>query len=166
VPDQFEGLKIPFVAIATDFHLRAEVALSSGPLTPAVGASMAIPGLIRPVLIDGRVLIDGGAVTPLPVPHVMGEGMLTICCDVLGASFVSDTRIPEPIEAMFGASQILMTAVAARSLDRHRPDLLLRPDVGQFAGLDFFRAGEILAAAEPIKEQLKRGLDAALKQAP
>jgi NTE family protein len=105
-------------------------------------------------------------VTPLPVPHVMGEGMLTICCDVLGASFVSDTRIPEPIEAMFGASQILMTAVAARSLDRHRPDLLLRPDVGQFAGLDFFRAGEILADAEPIKEQLKRGLDAALKQAP
>jgi NTE family protein len=165
VPDRFEALKIPFAAVATDYHLRAEVTLTSGPLTPAVGASMALPGLVRPVLVDGRVLIDGGAVTPLPVRHVMGEGVFTICSDVLSGSFVSDTRIPEPIEAMFGASQILMTAVAARSLDRHHPDLLLRPDMAQFAGLDFFKAAEILAAAEPVKEQVKRGLDAAFSQA-
>jgi NTE family protein len=159
VPDRFEELKIPFAAIATDYHLRAEVVLENGPLTPAVGASMALPGLVKPVVIDGRVLIDGGAVTPLPVPQAGGDGVFTICVDVFGAAFVSDTRVPEAIEAMFGASLILMTAVAQRSLDRHRPDLLVRPDVGQFAGLDFFKAPEILAAADPVKDQVKRAVE-------
>jgi NTE family protein len=175
VPDRFEQLKIPFTAVATDYHLRAEVELSSGPLTPAVGASMALPGLVKPVVIEGRVLIDGGAVTPLPIRQARGEGArgegmrgegagdpFVVCVDVFGAAFVSDNRVPEAMEAMFGASQILMTAVAQRSLERNPPDLVLRPDVGQFAGLDFFKAQDILAAAEPIKDEVKRALDEAL----
>lgn len=162
VPDRFEELRTPLTVVATDYHLRTAVAIASGPLTPAVGASMAIPGLVRPVVLDGRVLIDGGAVIPLPIEPAQAEGVLTICVDVLGSAFVSDTRVPEPIEAMFGASHILMTGVAQRELERHRPDLLLKPDVGSFAGLDFFRAAEIIAAAEPIKDEIKRWADKAL----
>ncbi len=162
VPDRFEDLRIPFSAVATDFHMRSEVLLSSGPLTPAVGASMAIPGLVRPVTIAGQVLIDGGAVNPLPYEHVTRRGAFVIAVDVCGASFVSDSRVPEPIEAMFGASQILMSAVVQRMIEQHRPDMIVRPDVGAFAGLDFFRAQDILTAAEASKDMIKRGLDAAL----
>ncbi len=159
VPDRFDGLKIPFTAIATDFHLRSEIALGTGPLTPAVGASMALPGLVRPVVLDGRVLIDGGAVNPLPYEHVSGRGAFVVAVDVCGASFVSDVRVPEPIEAMFGASQILMSSVVQRMIERHPPDLLVKPDVGAFAGLDFFKAQDIFDASEPIKDQIKRGVE-------
>jgi NTE family protein len=156
VPDRFDQLKIPFSVIATDFHLRAEVVLSGGPLTPAVAASMALPGLVKPVVIEGRVLIDGGAVTPLPIMQAAEGGLCCLCVDVFGASFASDSRIPEPMEAMFGASQILMTAVAQHAVDRYQPDLVVRPDVGSYGGLDFFRAPDILAASEPVKDDVKR----------
>jgi NTE family protein len=162
VPDRFEALKIPLTVVATDYHLRCEAALTAGPLTPAVGASMAIPGLVRPVQIDGRVLIDGGAVNPLPYEHLAALGVTVLAVDVGGAAFVSDARIPEPIEAMLGASQILMNALVQRMLERKRPDLLLRPDVGRFAGLDFFKAKDVLASAEPMKDEIKRALERTL----
>lgn len=158
VPDRFEALKIPFMAIATDFHNRSEVVLSSGALTPAVGASMALPGLVRPVMLGERVLIDGGAVNPLPYRHVEAMGTFVIAVDVGSATGSDATHLPEPIEAMFGASQILMGAVVQRMLETRPPDLLLRPAVGAFAGLDFFKADEILAAAEPIKDEIKRAV--------
>lgn len=162
VPDRFEDLTIPFTAIATDYHLRSEVAFRRGPLTPAVGASMAIPGLVRPVVVSDRVLIDGGAVNPLPYGSLMGKGAFVLAVDVCGAAFVSETRIPEPVEAMFGASQILMSALVQRMLERQPPDLIIRPNVGAFAGLDFFKAQDILAAAEPIKDLIKRSIERAL----
>lgn len=67
VPDRFDELDIPFLCVATDYHLHDEVVIGSGPLTPAVAASLAIPGLVRPVTIGGRVLIDGGAINPCPM---------------------------------------------------------------------------------------------------
>lgn len=158
VPDRFEDLKIPFVSIATDYHLRSEVALASGPLTPAVAASMAIPGLIRPVTIGGRVLIDGGAVNPLPYDRLPAPHRIVIAVDAGGAATISETRVPEPLEAMFGASQILMGAIVQRTIERHPPDLLIRPPVEAFGGLDFFRAAEIFAACDPMKDDIKRRL--------
>jgi NTE family protein len=159
VPDRFEALSIRFIAVAADYHLRSEVALASGPLTPAVGASLAIPGLVRPVVLDGRVLIDGGAVNPLPYEHVRGPGRFVVAIDVGGAAFVSDPRVPEPLEAMIGASQILMSSIVQRMVERQPPDLLIRPPVERVSALDFFKAREVLAACEPVKDEIKRALD-------
>ena len=158
VPDRFEALKIPFTAIATDFHSRSEAVLTHGPLTPAVGASMALPGLVRPVVLADRVLIDGGAINPLPYRHAEAPDTFVIAVDVSGAAALNLSHVPEPIEAMFGASQILMASVVQRMLETKPPDLLLRPAVGAFAGLDFFKAEEIFAAADPIKDEIKRVL--------
>ncbi len=63
---------------------------------------------------------------------------------------------------MFGASQILMTEVAQRAVERDPPGLLIRPLVSSYAGLDFFRAAEILAAADAVKDEVKRGLERVL----
>lgn len=166
VPDRFENLAIPFSAIVCDYHLRSQIALSSGPLTPAVAASMAIPGLVRPVVIGKHVLIDGGAVNPLPYDRLMGQGRVVIAVDTGGAGTIGETRVPEPLEAMLGASQIVMGALVQRMLDRQPPDILLRPTLDGFGGLDFFRSADILAAAEPLKDILKRRLDAIWDAAP
>lgn len=165
VPDRFEELGIPFLAVATDYHLHDEVVLGSGPLTPAVAASLAIPGLVRPVTIGGRVLIDGGAINPLPYDRLLGPGRLVLAVDTSAAATVSDSRVPEPLEAMVGVSQILTRALVQRMIERQPPDILIRAGGEGFGGLDFFRWQAILEAAEPAKEEVKRRLSEALERA-
>ena len=163
VPDRFEELAIPFAAAATDYHLHAEVSLGSGPLTPAVAASLAIPGLIRPVVIDGRVLIDGGAINPLPYDRLMAPGRIVMAVDTSAPSTISETRVPEPLEAMLGVSQILTRTIVQRMIERQPPDILIRAGMDGIGGLDFFKAQAILDAALPVKEEVKRKLAQALE---
>ncbi|HEV2509228.1 patatin-like phospholipase family protein [Bosea sp. (in: a-proteobacteria)] len=165
VPDRFEELGIPFLSVATDYHLHDEVILGSGPLTPAVAASLAIPGLIKPVTIGGRVLIDGGAINPLPYDRLLGPGRLVLAVDTSAPATVSDSRVPEPLEAMVGVSQILTRALVQRMIERQPPDILIRAGGEGFGGLDFFRWQAILEAAEPAKEEVKRRLSEALERA-
>lgn len=162
VPDRFEDLVIPFTAIATDYHSYGEVALTEGPLTPAVAASLAIPGLVRPVVVEGRVLIDGGAINPLPYDRLLAPNRITVAVDVSAPAAESEMRVPRPLEAMIGGSQILMRSVVQRMIERQPPDILIRAGAEGFGGLDFFRAKAILAAAEPVKDEVKRKLSQAL----
>ena len=62
-----ETLPIPFTAVATDLGARKEVWFQRGRLDAAIRASIAMPGLITPVVMDGRLLADGGLLNPLPV---------------------------------------------------------------------------------------------------
>lgn len=64
---EFECLKTPFHCVAASMMDAEEVVLSSGTLPQAIRASMAIPGIFKPVDIDGRQLIDGGMMNNLPV---------------------------------------------------------------------------------------------------
>ena len=72
MPSRFEGLDIETIIVATNYLDRSEVAYDAGPLRPAVAGSMAIPGLFRPVMFGDGVLIDGGAVNPLPYDLLFG----------------------------------------------------------------------------------------------
>lgn len=164
VPDRFEDLAIPFTAVATDYHSHAEVALTRGPLTPAVAASLAIPGLVRPVVVEGRVLIDGGAINPLPYDGLLAPGRIVLAVDASAPAMASEARMPRPLEAMIGGSQILMRSVVQRMIERRPPDILIRAGSGGFGGLDFFRTKAILAAAEPVKDEVKRRLSLALER--
>ena len=159
VPDRFEHLAIPFTAVATDFFGRRARRFSQGPLAPAVAASMAIPGLIKPIEIEGVVLVDGGATDPLPYRSLCGAGDFVIACDVTGGPAPEARGMPSAFEAMFGAAQIMQGSITAEMLRGTRPDLLLRPDVDRYRVLDFFHATEILTAAEPLKDEIKRALE-------
>jgi NTE family protein len=163
VPDRFEELAMPFAALAADYHLHAEVLIDTGPLTPAVAASLAIPGLVKPVLIEGRVLIDGGAINPLPYDRLLAPGRIVMAVDTSAPATVSDSRIPEPLEAMVGVSQILTRTIVQRMLERQPPDILIRAGVDGVGGLDFFKGPAIFAAAEPVKDEVKRRLAQALE---
>jgi NTE family protein len=159
VPDRFEDLRLPFTAIATDYYGRSEAVFSTGPLLPAVAGSIAIPGLVRPVRHDGRVLVDGGAVNPLPFDHLIGRAGLLVAADVTGGPSPHAGRAPTGFETMFGALQIMQGAIVAAKLKIYRPEIVVRPVVDRFRVLDFFEARAILAAAEPVKDELKRELE-------
>lgn len=65
-----ENLPTPLAVVATDIRTGAEVVIRKGELIPAVRASIALPGIFTPVLIDGMMLSDGGLVNPVPVDAV------------------------------------------------------------------------------------------------
>ena len=69
---QIEDLPIPFTAVASDLGARREVWFTSGPLETAIRASIAIPAMITPIMVNGRLLVDGGVLNPVPMEPVMG----------------------------------------------------------------------------------------------
>ena len=74
----FDRLPIPYRAVATDIETGEEVVLARGSLMRAMRASMAIPGALTPVAIDGRLLVDGGIADNLPIDVVR-----RLCADVV-----------------------------------------------------------------------------------
>ncbi len=70
----FDSLPIPFRCVAFDFITGREVVLDYGKLPTAMRASMAIPGLFKPVVLDSMVLVDGGVCNNLPVDVVKAMG--------------------------------------------------------------------------------------------
>ncbi|OKH82375.1 esterase [Mycobacterium sp. ST-F2] len=66
-PRTIESLPIPFTAVSTDLIAGKSVWLQRGPIDAAIRASIAIPGVIAPYLLDGRLLADGGILDPLPM---------------------------------------------------------------------------------------------------
>ena len=78
LPDTIEDMGLPFVAVATDLRTGREIWLRKGPLATAVRASVSIPGVLRPQYLDGRWLIDGGVVNPVPVSAARALGAETV----------------------------------------------------------------------------------------
>jgi NTE family protein len=162
VPENFEDLRIPLTVVATDLYRREQVTFSSGPLRPALAASNALPALMRPVAIDGRILIDGGAMNPLPFDHLRERADLTVAVDISGAPLPTRHEVPSPWECVFAAVLVMASAITAEKVKHAPPDLLVRPAVGPFRMLDFLQASAILRAAEPIKREFKNTLPALL----
>jgi NTE family protein len=64
---RIEDLPIRFTAVAVDLLASREVWLDAGPLDRAIRASIGIPGVVTPVAVNGRLLVDGGVLNPVPV---------------------------------------------------------------------------------------------------
>lgn len=71
---RFEDLKIPLKVIATDLVNKDQVIFDSGSVAAAVHASMAVPGLFKPVAYQDKILVDGGACNPVPDDVVRAMG--------------------------------------------------------------------------------------------
>jgi NTE family protein len=158
LPRRFEELKTPLLVMTTDFHAQAPHVASAGPLIPAITASAALPALFTPVELDGRVLIDGGFVNPLPFDLLFGQADIIAAIDVSGGPEEGGSGLPGSMDVMIGSTQIALRAIINEKLKARAPDILIRPDVGRFGVLDFFRAEEVWEAAAPAKEAFKRGL--------
>lgn len=82
---QIEELQIRYVAIATDLNHWREVWFRRGPVDVAIRASIAIPSVITPVMIHGRLLVDGGVLNPVPLEALAGmDADLVVSVDLSG----------------------------------------------------------------------------------
>lgn len=160
VPDEIEQLRIAFSVSATDFYEAREVVLAAGPLRQAVAASIAIPGVIAGPEIDGRLLVDGGVINPLPVDHLARDCDLTIAIDVTGKPTPpAGGRAATNTELVVGAVQIFTRQLVSLRNAQSPPDIYVEPSVAQFRAHEFFRVREILEAADRGKDAFKRALE-------
>ena len=160
----FADLAVPFAAVATDLNTGEAVVMQDGDLISAVRASMSIPGVFSPIERDGRVLVDGQFVNPVPVSVCRALGAdVVIAVDVnpledpATAKPFKKLRITDVLLKSFG---ILNYELARRELAINKPDVLIRPDVGQVLALDFRRTAQLVeigrqAVDEKVVEMLK-----------
>ena len=166
VARSFSDLQIPLKIVATDFFAQTHYVIEQGPVLKAVAASMALPAIFAPPEIDGKFLIDGGITNPLPFDVIADKADLTVAIDVTGGPVKNAKRErPTSLEIVFAASQISQNAIIREKLKSGAPDILIRPPVDRFHVLAFHKIYEILASADPIKDELKRKLEAALTRA-
>jgi NTE family protein len=162
VPDDFDALAIPLTVIATDLYRRQQAVFSSGALKPVLAASIALPTVMRPVVVAGRILIDGGATNPLPFDQLRGRADVVVAVDISGEPTDERRDIPNPWECLATTVLVMGSAITAEKVKHGAPDLIVRPRVGSFRALDFLQASAILRASEPVKAELKERLAALL----
>ena len=159
IKKRIEDLEIPFKVITTDFYVHGQRVIDKGPVIPAIAASSALPALFKPVEIDGAVLVDGGFVNPTPFDVAKLPGAITIAVDVTGGTGEREgDEYPSSIDTWVGATQIMLRSITREKLKSETPDILIRPDIELYGAFEFHKAKEILKAAEPAKEELKRAL--------
>jgi NTE family protein len=144
----FDDLPIPFRTVATDLETGAAVVLKSGDLARAIRASMAVPGVFAPSVIDNRVLVDGGLVDNLPVDLAREMG-----ADVVIAVDVGEPlRTRQDLDSLTRVAGQVVSMMIRRNVDRQiaAADLVLFPDMEGFGAADFHRADRMIPLGEAV----------------
>lgn len=157
---EFDDLKLPFAAVATDLITGNPVVLNKGSVAHAVHASSAVPGVVVPVLVDGQMLSDGGVSDNLPVRTTRSMGAdYVIACNILGR-YWSKARNPYT-RGIAAIENAIRWAGGGLLL----ADCLIEPDISDVAYQSFSRGQYMIdqgrKAAEAklpeILEALKTG---------
>lgn len=159
----FADLKLPLRIVATDFWTAEEVVLEEGELIPAVNASMALPGMFLPIEKDGRILIDGGAVNPLPY-DLLDDCDITVAVDVMGFMNDPDGDPPSLFRAITGTFDIMQKSIIAEKLESDPPDIYIKPEISNVNVLEFFKMDKIYEQSRGAQEKLRAELEKLLNE--
>jgi NTE family protein len=162
-----EELAIPFGAVATDLRSGREVWLREGRAVDVVRASIALPGLFTPVEQDGRLLVDGALVNPVPVSLCRAMGADFVIGVDLGSGLAgrhvkSKARNLEPnmVEVLAESINIMQVRITRSRLAGEPADALIMPQLGDLGALDYHRAAESIeegrAAAKLMLPQIRQ----------
>ena len=130
-----EELPIPYTAVTTDLIAGKSVWLQRGPVDAAIRASIAIPGVIAPHVLDGRLLADGGILDPLPMaPIAAVNADLTIAVSLSGSEAggrdepteTDPRRTTEWLNRLFRSTSALLDTNAPVPCSIHRRTMLSR----------------------------------------
>lgn len=140
----FEELKTPLAISTSDINEGLTVYYTRGSLVQPLRASCAYPALFVPIQYDGRTLVDGFLTAPVPV-----EGTLLLGADVVIAVYLdsgSDTTPRTAAEVISRSFNIIQRH--AEVAWRQQADLIIEPDVREFAWDDFSKTPELVNAGE------------------
>ncbi|MCE3285292.1 MAG: hypothetical protein K0R70_1548 [Steroidobacteraceae bacterium] len=141
----FDRLPTPFRALATDLETGEPIVLGQGDLVTVLRASMSAPGVLTPVEVDGRLLVDGGLVDNLPVELAQSMGVDRL--------IVVDVSFPLATRGEFGSAfditnQMIGIMVRRGTLDSKEhleaDDVLIEPELGPMTALEFARMAQVM----------------------
>ena len=141
----FEELHIPLAVAATDFNTGRGVVFHSGDIIDPVRASCAYPGMFLPVSIGGRYLVDGMLSHPVPARPLREMGAERVLAVHLKG--LSANGAPRHLFEVIGQS-FAIAQQAMSSLWKQAADVVVEPDVGEFAYDDFKRADDLIHLGE------------------
>ena len=141
IPD-FDKLPIPFFCVATDVETGKAIILDHGNLAQAVTASGAFPSLFQPVIIDDRVLIDGGVINNYPIDELKAKGM-----DLIIGVDVQDGLAKR--EDLNSAPSILLQINNYRTISDmikkvEKTDIYIKPDITDYTVVSFSEGKKII----------------------
>lgn len=158
----FEDTKIPFAAVAADLVKGEKAIIREGKLFDALLASASIPGMFPPVILEKKILVDGGIVDVVPIETAKSLGANFVIGVNVSQSIKKRVEFDNAVEIFFRSDSI--TSSELRKLQLSFADVLITPKVGRFHWSDFtkpeqcVREGEIAAQNSIIelKKKLKK----------
>ena len=161
LPQKIEDHPITLKIIATNYERMEEVVFERGSVLEAVGASIAIPGLIAGPRINGEIHMDGGVKNPVPFNHIAAD--IVVAIDVTGRPKPILKAHPSNLELAVGSLLIMFHELADLRRAQNPPHIYIEPDLNHVGSGDYFKVREIFEASAPAKERLKRALDLKVK---
>ncbi|MBG7617038.1 MAG: patatin-like phospholipase family protein [Chloroflexi bacterium] len=162
---EFKDLKVPFACVATDIISGTEVVLKEGSVVEAVRASISIPGIFTVVKSNGRYLVDGGIVNPVPVSVCREMGAdIVIAVNVMPPPHKmhnNTKKAPDIFHVIINTVDIANAGLIKDSLEQ--ADIIINPETQDYKQTDFRHVGELIKKGEEatleaiprIKELLK-----------
>ena len=156
-----EGLKKPFAVVATDLNSGESILFRTGNTGMAVRASATVPGVFRPVSINGHEYVDGGLSSLVPVHSVRQLG-----ADVVIAVDISAPPGNQPVRGTFDI--LLQTfTIMGQNLARYElreADVVIRPQVGNVGSTDFLSRHDSILEGEKAAQAALPQIRAAIKK--
>jgi len=157
----FTDTKIPFAAVAADLVKGEKVIIRKGKLFDALLASASIPGMFPPVILDKKILVDGGIVDVVPIEAAQSLGANFVIGVNVSQTIKKRAEFDNAVEIFFRSDSI--TSAELRKLQLSFADIVITPKVRRFHWSDFskpeqcVREGEVAAqnAILELKKKLK-----------
>ena len=153
----FKRLPRAFAAVATDIETGQTVVLDSGSMATALRASMSLPSIFEPVLLNGRLLVDGGVARNLPATEARALGATIVICSDVADPLAKADQLKSLADVLLQTISFQMTA--STLAQQKLCDVNIRPDIRGRTATDFTRPGELVArgaaAAESVRDALR-----------
>ena len=154
----FDDLAIPFRAVATDIVTGERVILDRGDLTTAMRASLSAPGVFSPVETDGRLLVDGGLTSNLPIDVARTMGVDILIVVDCGFPLLERNKLDSVATV---SNQMLAILIRHNTTEQRKTltdrDVVIDPALGDFSSLDFGEHEKaILLGEQAARSQLQR----------
>jgi len=140
-----EKLKIPFYAVTTNIQTGEEMVFGRGNTGKAVRASCSIPGIFQPPVINDKMYVDGGVVSPLAIDVARRYGADVVIAVDISSSLASSTP-SGTIETIMQAIDIMYGKMAAIQIKN--ADVVIKPKIGYIGSSDFSKRHEAIMEGE------------------
>ena len=142
----FNQFPIPFLCMATDIEVGEQVVLDKGVLAQALFASSALPSVFSPVILDGKLLVDGGVINNYPIEEIKELGADIIIGVDVQSGLRDREQLKDATKILFQINNLQM--IEKMKVNSKNTDIYIKPDIKDIGVVSFEKAKEIILRGE------------------